>query len=174
MINLDSTKTANIGKLTDSGMYNRPPPCASQLTMTLSVKLHTEGTNSGVDLNMHIYWLKNNYSDIHCKRKTKIPNLAEHKMKYHETSELGEAYNNVKACHHWPLSILEMESIFMSVSFCRHKLSPKHTWPASIMTMNSRAREGLYYITSLSNKSTRWYCRAQQDNKARKGYWRYS
>jgi hypothetical protein len=71
----------NIDILTASGMYNNPPSNAGQLTIALSIKLHTATRNPGVSINVNICSVKDNYNDVQPNGKTKISNLAEHKMK---------------------------------------------------------------------------------------------
>jgi len=66
-------------------MYTRPPPSASQLKMAVSIKLHTEATDSDVGVSS----VKDNFSGLHCNGKTKIPNLEDHNLN-HEASLLGE------------------------------------------------------------------------------------
>ena len=43
----------NIDILTSSSIYNNPPSNANQLTIALSIKLHTATRNPGVSINMN-------------------------------------------------------------------------------------------------------------------------
>jgi hypothetical protein len=44
-----------IDTLTDSGIYIRPPPRASQMMIVLGITLHTAARNPGVRVNMDIH-----------------------------------------------------------------------------------------------------------------------